>query len=322
MPKRALIVGINRYDNFNPLNSCVSDAEEMTKILSCNDDESPNFECVLITSPGPASVRKAFLRRRWRELFHDFKDDILFYFAGHGTPTEVGGYLVTQDGEPDDPGLPMAEVVDMANNSSARSVLLVLDCCFSGWAGNPAGLQNGNLEGRALLRQGVTILAASRPTEVSAENGDHGVFTNLVIDALRGGAADLRGRVSAASIYAYVEAALGAWTQRPLYKSYSASLNPVRLCQPKVPDSLLRELPVYFPRPGYRYQLDPTYEETSGTSSLEHVEVFRKFKRLQVGGLLRPERGDHLYWAATGSERVVLTELGRFYLQLVNNKRI
>src|SRR5579863_1325704 len=229
MPKRALIVGLNQYDNFRSLTGCVADATAMNDILARNADGGINFQCRLLVSPGPDKISRALLRRCWHELFQDFREDVLFYFSGHGAPTEVGGYLATQDGATGDPGIKMDDVVTMANNSSARTVLLILDCCFSGAAGNAPNIQGRGLEESVLLREGVTILAASRPTGVSMEVGGHGVFTNLVLGALRGGAADVRGRVSAASIYAYAEAALGAWEQRPLYKSHASRLDSVRI---------------------------------------------------------------------------------------------
>ena len=323
MAKRALIVGINEYDHVTSLSGCVRDAEEMAKVLSRNGDASLNFECRVVTSPGPESITRAFLRRQWRELFHDFKGDVIFYFSGHGTPTDVGGYLVTQDGVTDDPGLPMQDLVDMANSSAANSVLIILDCCFSGSAGNTDAIQGGDLESKALLKEGVTILAASRSTQVAMEVGGHGVFTNLLLGALKGGAANIRGRVSAASIYAYAEAALGAWQQRPLYKSHAAHLEPVRTCLPTVTDDVLRELPLMFPGDDYEYQLDPTYEETNqGCAITEHVVVFKKFKRLQIGGVVRPKSGDDLYWSAERSGFVLLTELGKFYRKLAIDGRI
>lgn len=322
MSKRALIVGINHYDRISSLNGCVPDATAMEEVLSRHGDDSPNFDCRLLTSPGPNPITRGFLRQQWRELFQDFRGDVLFYFSGHGTPTEVGGYLVTQDGTLDDPGLAMNDLLTMANDSQARTVLLILDCCFSGSVGNPPGLQAGNLESRAVLREGVTILAASRASQVSMEVGGHGVFTNLVLGALRGGAADVRGRVSAASIYGFAEAALGAWDQRPLYKSHAARLEPVRLCAPKVHDAHLRELPKYFPQPDHEYQLDMTYEETNGAAKREHVAIFKKFKRFQIAGLLMPKIGEDLYWVAERSGHVRLTDLGEFYLQLVKDGRI
>jgi caspase domain-containing protein len=322
MAKRALLVGINQYAHVSSLSACVADATAMAEVLSRNADGSVNFDCRLLTAPGPEPITKVYLRQQWRDLFHDFRGDVLFYFSGHGTPTDVGGYLVTPDGVVDDPGLPMEDVVTMANRSSAETVLLILDCCFSGSIGNPAALQPGSIENRALVREGVTILAASRPTQVAVEVGEHGVFTNLVLGALRGGAADVRGHVSAASIYAYAEAALGAWDQRPLYKSHAARLNPVRTCAPRVSDELLRELPHYFGSPGAAFQLDMTYEETNSAAVPKHVVVFKKFKRFQIAGLLKPRVGDDLYWTAARSEFVELTDLGAFYLQLVRDRRL
>jgi hypothetical protein len=322
MSKRALLVGINDYDNVTSLQGCVADATAMVDVLSRNDDGSVNFDCKLLRSPGPVKITRGLLRQQWGELFHAFKGDVLFYFSGHGTPTNVGGYIVTQEGTLDDPGLAMNDLVILANNSAAKTVLLILDCCFSGSVGNPPSLQAGGQEDRSLLREGVTILAASRPRQVSMEVGGHGLFTSLVVGALRGGAADVRGRVSAASIYGYAEAALGAWDQRPLYKSHAAQLDPVRTCEPRVNDALIRELPIFFPAADHAFRLDMTFEETNGAAVPTNVAVFKKFKLLQIAGLLMPKNGQDLYWTAERSGSVVLTTLGRFYRQLVVDGRI
>jgi hypothetical protein len=322
MSKRALLVGINDYDNISPLSGCVADAEAMATVLARHANGDVNFDCRVLTSPGKYALTRSFLRQQWTELFQDFDGDTIFYFSGHGTPTDLGGYLVTQEGTLTDPGLPMNDVVTLANKSRARSVLVILDCCFSGSAGNPANIQAGNLDNMAQLREGVTVLAASRPTEVSMELGGHGVFTNLVVGALKGGAADVRGRVSAASIYAYAEAALGSWHQRPLYKSHAAGLDPVRYCEPRVPDALIRELPTFFTTDDYEFQLDMTYEETSGAAIPTHVEMFRKLKLLQIAGLIQPKVGHDLYWSAERSGSVILTPLGQFHRQLAVDGRI
>jgi hypothetical protein len=65
-----------------------------------------------------------------------------------------------------------------------------------------------------------------------------------------------------------------------------------------------------------------TYEETSGSAKSENVAIFKKFKRLQIAGLLRPKVGDDLYWTTERSGYVVLTDLGQFYFLLVNDGRI
>ncbi|SPP92762.1 caspase family protein [Bradyrhizobium vignae] len=319
MAKRALLVGIDDYHNVAPLAGCAADARAMAAILKKNDNDSPNFDCRLLTCSAGEPITRAVLRRSWSELFRDFDGDVLFYFSGHGYPTELGGYLVTQEGTPDDPGLAMNDVVHLANLSRARSVLIILDCCHSGAVGNYADLQSSN---QSPLKEGVTILAASRPGQAAFELDGHGVFTRLLLGALRGGAADVRGRVSAASIYAYAEAALGGLDQRPMYKSHAARLEPVRICEAKVEDALLRELLVFFPEPDAEYRLDETYEETNSAAKPEHVAVFRKFKILQIAGLLKPKEGFDLFWTAERSGFVQLTTLGIFYRQLASAGRL
>lgn len=317
MPKRALIVGIDEYDNAPHLEGCVNDARAIEELLDKNEDGSPNFDCRTLTSGDGEPVTRARLRRNWTELFDGFAGDILFYFSGHGTPLRTGGFLVTQDGEEHDPGLWMNELIELANTSRALSVTVILDCCFAGWIGNRVG-QGGATENSAELSEGVTILAASRPTEPAMELGGHGVFTELVLGALSGGAADVRGRVSAASIYAYAEAALGPWDQRPLYKSYAQRLDPLRTCRPRVPDYLLRQLPELFPSSEAPFQMDPSYEESSASADPNHVLVFKELKKLQIAGLIDTDSPEHsdLYWAAMGSSRVILTPLGQFYWRL------
>lgn len=321
MQRRALIIGINKYDHFNGLTGAVRDAELMEGVLKTQWDGTPNYDCRLYLSPGPEPITRDFLRTEWDRLFDGTPDAVLFYFAGHGTPTVVGGFLATQDGKGNDVGLPMDELLTRANKSKAREVLLILDCCFSGALGNPAVLQ-GRMDNSAILREGVTILAASSPHETAAEVGGQGMFTAMVLHALHGGASDVMGKVSAAAIYAHVDQALGAWDQRPMYKSHASRLTPVRLCEPAVSPGILRELPKIFPDPMQTIKLDPTYEYTVATSDPAHIAVFNTLKIYRNSRLVRTTDHDDLYFAAMQSGGVRLTGLGRFYWKLAKEGKI
>lgn len=323
MPKRALFVGINEYDNISPLGGCVLDARSMEGLLARNADGSPNYSCRLLTSEND-NVSRTRLREVWEELFDNFTEDILFYFSGHGAITQNGGYLVTQDATDRDLGLPMDDLLGLANQSKAREVLLILDCCFSGALGNPQHLQVSSVfSNQSQLREGVTILSASRPSQVAIEKTEgHGLFTWLVLNALRGGAADVRGIVSAASIYAYVEQVLGPWEQRPLYKSHADHLSPVRKCEPVVPDELLRQLPKFFDKATSRYQLDPSYEASSPSAIPEHVSIYQTFAQYRDARLLRTVSRGHLYYTVLESGTVELTQLGQLYWLLAKEERI
>ena len=135
---RALIIGIDDYDNYAPLGGCAADAEAMLGVLESHADGSPNFDCRIATSK-TTRITQRFLRNQWFDLFSNYDGDIVFYFAGHGVPTPAGAVLVTQDGADGDSGLPMDELLTLANHAhKARSVLLILDCCHSGTLGTPA----------------------------------------------------------------------------------------------------------------------------------------------------------------------------------------
>jgi hypothetical protein len=321
--KRALLVGIDFYESMPDLSACARDATALRDVLQRNEDGSPNYECRLLTNPGGPLITSALLRAEWNRLFANFSGEILFYFAGHGSPADPGGTLVTHESDPEHPGLPMKELMQLADTSAAHEVLLILDCCHSGALGDVGGKRAGRtLLQQTRMREGVTILAASRPQEDSRETAARGVFTELLLAALQGGAADVRGQVSAAAIYAYIEQALGAWDQRPLYKSYASHLAPVRRCKPHVSDELLRQLPQLFATEESRYRLDPSYEFTHAEAIPEHVAIFNVFKAYRNARLLSTVEDDDVYFAALHAHEVVLTPLGRLYWRLAKQGHI
>ncbi len=319
MERRALLVGINDYEHLDNLLWCVNDALAMHQVLAFHENHDPNFDCHMLfgsaeisDAPGQKRVTCNVLRQELQKLFA-FDETVLFYFSGHGYAMAGGVYLVTQDGTGTLPGIPLNDILKMANDSPAREVILLIDSCYSGALGEPDQQQDiANLS----LRPGVTLLGAARTNEIAQERNGHGQFTRLVIGALKGGAKDVRGRVSAASIYAYVEQALGPWDQRPIYKSNATRLSPLRFCTPSITDSELRRLPQFFPQMDYPYFLNPSYEVTHAETLFEHVAIFKIFKHYQVAGLLRPLFDDDLYFAALHSHPVGLTPLGQFYWQL------
>ncbi|MGA8088658.1 MAG: caspase family protein [Terracidiphilus sp.] len=321
MPSRALLVGIDDYEYVTALKGCRQDAADMAALLERNDDGSRNYECRVLPNSDSPRVSRITLRKEWLRLFNNFDGHIAFYFSGHGVFSEFGGYLMTQDASQDDPGLAMYELLQLANDSSASEVLLILDCCNSGAAGNLPPQRFGMMN-QAQIREGVTILAASRPTEIAVISKGRSIFTSLLLTALKGAAADIRGHVSAASIYAFVEQSLGAFDQRPLYKSYAVRLSPVRRCNPEVPDQLLRELVSFFPTPEYRFRLNKTYEHTDPSAIPEHVQVFDKFKIFRNARLLKPVEHPDLFFAAMNEGHVELTVQGKAYRGLAEDRRI
>src|SRR5690348_2366376 len=103
MMRRALLVGIDHYDNFAELRCAVNDAKRLEQLLARHDDGSLNYTVRLeVSSHGKSHITRAYIRKLWLDLFGDFDGDVLFYFAGHGVQTPWGGCLVTQDGSRDE----------------------------------------------------------------------------------------------------------------------------------------------------------------------------------------------------------------------------
>jgi hypothetical protein len=306
---------------FGELNGCVSDAERMAGVLARHEDGSLNFECRKMIAPkGVASnvITRPKLKKELEELFRDRVEVALFHFSGHGTVNNLGGYLVTQDATSYDEGVAMVDVLKMANDSKADEVVILIDCCHAGNLGNIPAIDNT----KAILREGVSILTASRGDQVSVEANGAGLFTSLVADSLEGGAADILGHVTAPGVYAYVEAALGAWDQRPLFKSHVARVIPIRRCRPAVDAAILRELPALFPVPAEDLALSPAFEHTCATKEDAKTVIFCKLQALNRVQLVVPVDASHMYDAAMQSKACRLTASGRYYWRLAKSGRI
>jgi hypothetical protein len=308
MAKAAVVVGINHYVEFSPLFGCENDAKAMEKLLARNYDQSPNFSCRRMISSEMA-VTRSKLRASVEELFgKEGLDVALFYFAGHGADTASGSFLVSQDGEEHDEGLPMAELVGKASSSPAREKVIILDCCHAGAIDQLFASLNS-----LALGKGVSILAACRDKETAAEEYRRGLFTRTVCDALDGGAADVVGNVSVASTYAYLDEVLDVWQQRPVLKANVEKLVTLRRAEPAVSDDKLRRLSEYFPTEDHEFGLDSSFEPDAEPNHPENEAIFADLQRFRGARLLVPVGTEHMYYAAMEGRSCRLTPLGKFY---------
>ncbi len=318
--KRALIVGIDRYDSYPPLAGCVRDAEALEPLLSNNEDGSPNFECRALTT-AEGDVERKDLLEAIDDLFQPGADVALLYFAGHGAAADDDVTLVTQEGTGVDPGIPLSNVMARIQRSPVPEIVLVLDCCFSGGAGGVPQL-GGNL---AVLRQGVSLLPASRADQPAAETDDaRGLFSSSLCAALEGGAADVVGKVTLAGLYAYLSESMGAWQQRPMLKANVDRLNELRSCSPKVPLAALRRLPEFFGKldKDQEFPLDPTFEPEAKRNNPEHEAIFALLQQCRAANLVEPVGAEHMYFAAMNSKSCRLTPLGKHYWRMAKQKRL
>jgi hypothetical protein len=322
--KKALVIGVNYYPNVGNLYGCVNDAYAVGQVLARHMDGQLNFDVKLVTA---VDAKTAIGRRQLKEdivaLFADDSEVALLYFAGHGYVEDSGGYLVTSECQDGDDGLPLEEVLNFANESKAKNKILILDSCHSGAAGTPRSLGD-----KALLSEGMTILTASSKDQYAQEVGGSGVFTSLLVDALNGGAANLLGDITPGSIYAHIDQSLGAWEQRPIFKTNVKAFTSLRKVSPPIQLSDLKLITNFFQSPSSEFQLDPSFEPQPPTPNHgiapdpENNRKFAILQKLNRLNLVKPVGEDHMYFAAMNSKTCRLTVLGEHYWNLITKSRI
>lgn len=322
--KKALVVGINYYPNAGSLHGCVSDAYAVSQVLMRHMDGQLNFDVKPVTAvDAKSAVTRKQLKADVISLFADDSEIALLYFAGHGHAEDAGGYLVTSECNDGDDGLSLEEVMNFANESKAKNKILILDSCYSGAAGTPKSLGD-----KALLSEGMTILTASSKDQYAQEANGSGVFTSLFVDAMNGGAANLLGDITPGSIYAHIDQSLGAWEQRPIFKTNVKAFTSLRKVAPPIQLSDLKQITVLFQTPSYEFPLDPSFEPQppapnhgilADPANNAKFAILQKLNRLN---LVKPVGEDHMYFAAMNSKPCHLTVLGEHYWNLINKGRI
>jgi uncharacterized caspase-like protein len=322
--KKALVVGINYYENVNLLHGCVNDAYEISQVLSRHMDGSINFDVRRFTAiDAGSSITRRELKESVIELFKDDSEIALFYFAGHGHVQETGGYLITSECKDGDDGLSLSDVLNIANSSPAKNKILVFDSCYSGVAGTEVSLGD-----KALLSEGMTILTASSKDQYAQEENGSGVFTSLFVDAMNGGAANLLGDITPGSVYAHIDQSLGSWEQRPIFKTNVKAFTSLRKVIPPIQLSELKEITVLFQTPGFELPLDPSFEPQPPAPSHGidpdpiNTAKFATLQKLNKLNLVKPVDEDHMYFAAMNSKACKLTVLGEHYWNLITKERI
>jgi hypothetical protein len=333
MSRKALIVGLN-HGGGGKDPAGVANARAMAKILAHHKDGEENFRCtVLLEGTDGPEVTQSNLQASLKGLFRaaDEKDEVLLYFSGPGYLGKTGGLLCASDGVRNDWGIPLREVMTHAVQSPANHTLLLLDCCQ---CGDMAGQAIKDTKGSApnalgTLRENMTVIGAARDAEQAIEPGGHSLFTQALLDALDGGAADHMGAVTAPAIYTWVSRRFPDTELRPVYKTNATDVLSVRRCEPLIERLKLQRLPALFPTIDHKYQLDSEHEPEDEYGNVkepvnwEKVKIARLFKSYRDAGLLRSSDPKlQLFWVAKRNGTVELTPRGREYWWLLVNHKI
>ena len=325
--KKALLIGINAYPAGNELHGCIEDINCLERVISRNGDGSLNFEVKKMADVQSSGE----VMDRIRELFNGNSDTALLYFSGHGYLNETGAEIVMPDDMRDVrqyyKGLQMKDIMEVVNQSRVRNKIIIFDCCH---AGNMGKYDISKTESE--LTTGVSILLACREDEYAEEMGGHGLFTELLCNALQGGAADPTGYITMGGIYAYIDRSFGAWGQRPVFKTNVTEFAPIKTVTPEVSLDEIKKITTLFSGMNDVFPLDPSFEFTNNPTAVhqvvepyacaDNVDKFKTLQKLHSIGLVNPVGTPHMYFAAMESQGCRLTELGKYYWRLVKNGKI
>lgn len=211
---RALIIGINKYQNASPLQYAVNDAEGIKSVLieDLKFDES-NVICLLDKDATKTNILKSFLSFTNDEVKLD--DRLFVFFAGHGhTKTGVRGdvgYLVPYDADMEDYStfIRWDELTRNAELIRAKHILFIMDACYGGLAVN-RHLQSGSSRFIKDMYQRFSrqVITAGKADEVVSDSGGplpkHSIFTGHLIEGIQGKSANEHGIITASGLMAYV----------------------------------------------------------------------------------------------------------------------
>jgi uncharacterized caspase-like protein len=208
-----VVVGINRYGKWAPLEYAVNDARAVQRKL-----EMLGFDTVVTLFDTQATRHNILkLLGDWLPRQAQPEDRVLVFFAGHGQ-TEVlshgeqMGFLIPVDGEPADyfsTAISMDVVRALSRRIAAKHIYYIIDACYSGLAlqrgGHPVAYPVQRYLEKLTALPARQILTAGGKGEQVAEIGGHGLFTRQLLEALDGAAdKDNDGVITASELGVYL----------------------------------------------------------------------------------------------------------------------
>lgn len=215
---RALLIATNEYNEWEPLNNPIPDAEAIAqKLESRYGFEKPK----VVPNPTKREMSKAITDLRFQQFGPD--DELFIFIAGHGIydPAVKTGFLVAKDSEKNDPGHDTYySQYDLFRNVAAipaKHVFVVIDACQAGAGlaqlhrGDPMGeityKPGGKLEGLLERKGRQTLLWMTSGGEKYVPDGEgkHSPFAYQLLSALDSGANDPEGVLVFTDIVAYAQ---------------------------------------------------------------------------------------------------------------------
>ena len=208
-----LIVGVSQYETLPALRYSSSDARSLSDLVKVL---WPNTQIYLLTDKQASRQGISFaLNQIKNEVKAD--DQVWVYLSGHTLSSGREAYFLPYDANPAQSaidGVNLKEIKDVIDGLTASQKVIFVDTCYSGSiVGN---LAKGIADEDELLQpagNGTVVFAATSGEQLAFEDANlgHGVFTNAILEGLKGKAAGVAGIVTAESLSRYVNFNVGQY---------------------------------------------------------------------------------------------------------------
>ncbi|WP_339838629.1 caspase family protein [Paenibacillus sp. FSL R7-0272] len=181
---KALIIGVNKYEHFKDLMSVEYDVKCMSETLD------KHFEDMNIKEVTGIKAKSQFLKLELEYFLKNCssQDTLILYWAGHGEVYNQKGYLLTSDSIDDDSEfnkIPMSTLTEWIEESPAKAILVLVDCCKSGYltrSGSNNSIDTAISNELVIRGKGrIIITAANDENAYSLEDNSNGFFTHAFL---------------------------------------------------------------------------------------------------------------------------------------------
>ncbi len=197
----ALLIGNNDYQRLPRLDTPINDANAIAKVLQ----DRYGFNATVLTNANRYQILSEMNKLRGKLTE---KDNLLIYYAGHGTLDQVNmrGYWQPVDAEEGNTAnwISTLDVTDMLNVMSAKEILVVADSCYSGAMTRSSipNLQAGMsdekrvywLKQMAGKRSRTVLTSGGLGPVLDAGGGGHSVFSKALLGVLEENADVIEGQ--------------------------------------------------------------------------------------------------------------------------------
>jgi hypothetical protein len=223
----ALVIGVDQYADtqITTLGGASNDARSLANTL-VQSAGFPSEQVTLLASDQPAERQptRGNILRRLSNLAAVIPPDglLLLSFAGHGIERSGQAFLLPSDSQVsndvdllEQTAINVAQVKDRVRKIGVKQVLMIIDACRN----DPVGRANADNPLTAAYTKGFNFDLRNREVEAFAtlyatqvghrayefKEKKQGYFTWILVEALRGGAANDKGEVTLAGLVSYLQ---------------------------------------------------------------------------------------------------------------------